>query len=509
MRLTARSRAVVASVIARVEPRASVRARPIARGVMIRDEGDLEDAGALGTSSDSDASDVARARRDRPTRTERRRRARFNSVKLECPACGQEIRSNALRMHLQKCARDLNAAVPSATWTKTNGGDVNEGARRALALATEANEAFETRVKRMCYRRRGEEDGERATPEACAAELGVPVDRVKMTLRRASLKIDLVRDETPLDVVFEDDEFLVVNKPPNLRFHPNHRFEGNSLLSRALHHLDGADATPYIVHRLDMDTSGVAVFVKKHSLVSDVARQLQEKTAKKTYLAVSVGVAPPECGDSFVVDAPIGDHGIVREARTVSFDSDGKEAKTTCEIVSKKSTTLFDIMDESVAAMTTPKGVSPAPAADAATSATAIAALVRVTPLTGRTHQIRVHLAHAGLPIVSDALYGPHLRWGAQNEEDIPKMIWSAAQLAACNSENPTQMHQLTPPDSRDAPEPYGKWGGALSIRRQALHAHKLELQHPETGETLLFRAKMPDDMRGVCEALGLETSEF
>ena len=109
---------------------------------------------------------------------------------------------------------------------------MNEGARRALALAMEANEAFETRVKRMCYRRRGEEDGERATPEACAAELGVPVDRVKMTLRRASLKIDLVRDETPLDVVFEDDEFLVVNKPPNLRFHPNHRFEGNSLLSR-------------------------------------------------------------------------------------------------------------------------------------------------------------------------------------------------------------------------------------------------------------------------------------
>ena len=364
MRLTARSRAVVASVIARVEPRASVRARPIARGVMIRDEGDLEDAGALGTSSDSDASDVARARRDGPTRTERRRRARFNSVKLECPACGQEIRSNALRMHLQKCARDLSAAVPSATWTKTNGGDVNEGARRALALATEANEAFETRVKRMCYRRRGEEDGERATPEACAAELGVPVDRVKMTLRRASLKIDLVRDETPLDVVFEDDEFLVVNKPPNLRFHPNHRFEGNSLLSRALHHLDGADATPYIVHRLDMDTSGVAVFVKKHSLVSDVARQFQEKTAKKTYLAVSVGVAPPECGDSFVVDAPIGDHGIVREARTVSFDSDGKEAKTTCEIVSKKSTTLFDIMDESVAAMTTPKAPGTRPAVE-------------------------------------------------------------------------------------------------------------------------------------------------
>ncbi|ABO97676.1 predicted protein, partial [Ostreococcus lucimarinus CCE9901] len=243
------------------------------------------------------------------------------------------------------------------------------------------------------------------------------------------LAIELVRDETPLDVVFENDEFLVVNKPPNLRFHPNHRFEGNSLLSRALHHMDGA--TPYIVHRLDMDTSGVAVFVKKQHLVANVAGQFQEKTAKKTYLAVSVGVVPPDCGDSFIVDAPIGDHGIVQEARTVDFSGEGKDARTTCEIIAR------------------------------ATPPAAVAALVRVTPLTGRTHQIRVHLAHAGLPIVSDALYGPHLRW-----------------------------------------KPYDDWGGALSIRRQALHAFNLELKHPETGESLTFQAKMPSDMRSVCDAL-------
>jgi 23S rRNA-/tRNA-specific pseudouridylate synthase len=118
-------------------------------------------------------------------------------------------------------------------------------------------------------------------------------------------------------------------------------------------------------------------------------------------------------------------------------------------------------------------------------------------------------LAHAGLPIVSDALYGPHLRWSAQSDEEKPKMVWSAAQLAACNSENPTQMHQLTPPDSRDAREPYDNWGGALSIRRQALHAFNLELKHPETGESLTFQAKMPSDMRSVCDALGLSTSDY
>jgi hypothetical protein len=87
--------------------------------------------------------------------------------------------------------------------------------------------------------------------------------------------------------------------------------------------------------------------------------------------------------------------------------------------------------------------------------------------------------------------------------------VWSAEQLAACASENPTQMHQLTPPDSRDAKEPWGQWGGALSIRRQALHAHRLELKHPVTGKTLTFQAPMPDDMRSVCDALGLDTSAF
>lgn len=456
------------------------------------------------STSDDDENDENDEGKRGPTRTERRRRARFASVKLGCPACGQEIRSNAFRMHLHKCAPDLLASVPANTWM--GDGDVNAGATRARELANEANEFFASEVKRMCYRRRDDEsDGERLSAKECAEALGVPTQRVKMTLRRESLAIELVRDETPLDVVFEDDEFLVVNKPPNLRFHPNHRFEGNSLLSRALHHLNGS--TPYIVHRLDMDTSGVAVFVKKPHLVADVAAQFQNKTAKKTYLAISVGVAPPGCSDSFIVDAPIGDHGIVREARNVDFTGEGKPARTTCEIVSQTKTTLFDIADESVAAMTTPKGVSSQQPSSAEPAA--IAALVRVLPLTGRTHQIRVHLAHAGLPIVSDSLYGPHIRWGAQSEDDVSKMVWSAAQLAACTSENPTQMHQLTPPASSELSNPYGEWGGPLSIRRQALHAFKLELTHPQTGKVLTFQAKMPSDMRGVCDALSLDCADY
>ena len=509
MRLvSARLAAVSARFVARARAgRPSVRRarRPRVAMALERDASALdayETSSGTASASASEGEDEGARAREGPSA--RRAAARARATPVECPACGQVVRSNALRMHLGKCARDVLEGVPRETWTR-------EGDLRAHEVATAVNDAFVEKVKKMCFRRREflvGEDEERMSAEECAEALGVPRERVKTTLRRASLAVELVRDEEPLDVVHEDEEFLVVNKPPNLRFHPNHRFEGNSLLSRALHHLKGE--TPYIVHRLDMDTSGVAVFVKKQSLVSDIAKQFHEKTARKTYLAVSVGVAPPGCGDNFVVDAPIGDHGIVREARTVDFSGAGKEARTICDIISRNSTSLFDISDENVAAATTPKGVSTTtPSADGAAMPSAISALVRVKPLTGRTHQIRVHLAHAGLPIVSDALYGPHIRWGAQSADAAEKLMWSASQLAACSSENPTQMHQLTPPDSRNAPLPSGDWGGALSIGRQALHAYRLELVHPVSGETLAFEAKMPNDMRQVCEALGLATMDY
>ena len=154
-----------------------------------------------------------------------------------------------------------------------------------------------------------------------AKDMRLPLHRVKGILRKASKAIPLVADSEPLDVVFEDEELLVVNKPPGLRFHPTHRFEGNSLLSRCLGHVrrskkknvhtndragDGDDPSdkngggdadaPRIVHRLDMDTSGVCLFVKDPSLVDGFARQFRGEQeaapfgrARKEYLALCVG----------------------------------------------------------------------------------------------------------------------------------------------------------------------------------------------------------------------------
>ena len=165
--------------------------------------------------------------------------------------------------------------------------------------------------------------GARMPVAEVAERMSLPPRRVKALLRRASKAIPLVADDAPLDVVFEDADLLVVNKPPGLRFHPTHRFEGNSLLSRCLGHVrrragegndderleDDADA-PRVVHRLDMDTSGVCLFVKDATLADGFARQFRDEReaapfarASKEYLALCVGHVPRPTrgGESAVV----------------------------------------------------------------------------------------------------------------------------------------------------------------------------------------------------------------
>ena len=143
---------------------------------------------------------------------------------MTCPACGQLVKAShrdQFREHLRKCAPDAVAAVAKEQW-------------RDVAAAVDAVEAHEAALledaRRLSYR-----DGRRA--RKWQPLLGTTPERVRSTLRRASRSGALVADPTPLDVIHEDDDVLVVNKPPGLRFHPTHRFEGNSLLSRAIAHV--------------------------------------------------------------------------------------------------------------------------------------------------------------------------------------------------------------------------------------------------------------------------------
>ena len=233
-------------------------------------------------------------------------------------------------------------------------------------------------------------------------------------------------------ILHEDAELLVTCKPPDLRAHPIHRFQGGSMLNRAAghaHRTSPGSPIPAVVHRLDQDTSGVMLFAKDRSLAGAISEQFAKKTVQKEYLAICLGT--PQAVH-FTVDAPIARHPVHAPARMLAIG--GKAARTKCTVIAYRP----------------PSGDRPG------------AALMRAAPETGRTHQIRLHLAAAGAPIVLDPFYlGPSLE-------------------VACGAHWP------------------------LAMTRQALHAASLSLRHPVSGQQLFFEAPLPEDMKHLGKCLGL-----
>jgi 23S rRNA-/tRNA-specific pseudouridylate synthase len=162
-----------------------------------------------------------------------------------------------------------------------------------------------------------------------------------------------------------------------------------------------------------------------------------------------------------------------------------KHAETVCAVLSETPFAAETRRDE-----TEKKNVAETLAEndDSRSASRLVAALVRARPLTGRTHQIRVHLAHASLPILSDPLYGPHVRWGG-----------------AAPAENRGDADAAFGGGGGGGGETETAWGGELWLGRQALHAQRLTVTHPRTLEKLVFDAPMPEDMRRACEALGVD----
>lgn len=175
-----------------------------------------------------------------------------------------------------------------------------------------------------------------------------------------------------IDVVYEDDDIIVVDKTAGKKTHPNRDFETDSLMNDVETYLK--DGHPYMVHRIDMETSGLVLIAKTPYLVPIFNRQLSSKTLHREYLAVVDLLKPiPQQGE---INLPIGqDPDDVRKRR---IDSNGLSALTEFEVVQKNE--HF--------------------------------ALLKLNLLTGRTHQLRVHLAHMGWPIVNDPLYNPNQKTG-------------------------------------------------------------------------------------------------
>ncbi len=247
-------------------------------------------------------------------------------------------------------------------------------------------------------------------------------------------KAELLAEEIPLAVLYEDEHLLAIDKPPGLVVHPavGHRSGTlvNALLFRSRSWGGPADR-PGLVHRLDKDTSGVLLVAKTDAAHASIARQMKARTMEKEYRAVVYGRPPVTKGR---VELRIGRDRLDRK-RMAASKTEGREA-----------TTLYELLGESHGAKA---GVS----------------LLACRLLTGRTHQIRVHLKAIHLPIVGDAVYGA-ARW---------KGIRDAELAAAC----------------RDFP-------------RQALHAHRLGLAHPATGVRMEIVAPVPADMCALLRAAGL-----
>jgi 23S rRNA pseudouridine1911/1915/1917 synthase len=246
--------------------------------------------------------------------------------------------------------------------------------------------------------------------------------RVEVELRVAE-PLAVEPEALPLRVLYEDEHLLAIDKPAGMVVHPAPGARRGTLVNALAHRLGalpgaGAPERPGIVHRLDRDTSGVLLVARTVAALEALARQFRERTVEKRYLAVVRGTLTPATGR---IDRPIGRH--PRERKRMSVRSRrGRAAITRWAVVERLPG----------------------------------ATVVRLAPETGRTHQLRVHLAAAGHPIVGDRVYG--------------------ARRAG-----------------RDA---------VPAFPRQALHAEEIGFTHPASGARLLVRAPLPPDIEDLIARL-------
>jgi 23S rRNA pseudouridine1911/1915/1917 synthase len=256
-------------------------------------------------------------------------------------------------------------------------------------------------------------------------------------------------ENIPLDIIYEDDDLIVVNKPAGLVVHPAAGHAAGTLVNAILAHCPhlnvGGVERPGIVHRLDSDTSGIIVVAKNDAAMRDLQAQFKSRRVHKTYLALVDGHVKPPRGK---IDAPIGRDPKHRQKMAVLTRGKAREAVTVYR-------TLAALGRPS----TTPLHGS---AQDASYT------LIEAEPQTGRTHQIRVHLAFLGFPVVADRIYG-----------------------------------SKTPRSSA------GKKENALGLTRQFLHAWKIEFTLPREGRAVSFTAPLPEDLREVLEELGFSIADL
>jgi len=266
-----------------------------------------------------------------------------------------------------------------------------------------------------------------------------PFEKIQISIIQ-SAPHEIVPEAIPLDIVYEDDYLLVVNKKAGMVVHPAFGHFTGTLVNALLAHCRNLSDvnTPYrpgIVHRLDKDTSGLLIVAKNDEVHRKLAEQFKEKSVSRCYVAVVWGKLPRRSGtvETFLKRSE-------KDRRKIRVAFEGKSAVTHFEVV----------------------------------EAFPLASLVHLRLETGRTHQIRVHLAHIGHPVFGDQTYGGR---GCQ----LGGLNRASAALAV-------ELLEMMP--------------------RQALHAKTLGFIHPKTGKAHLFDTELPLDMKNLLNRLHIAKQE-
>lgn len=263
-----------------------------------------------------------------------------------------------------------------------------------------------------------------------------PLDVVQVVMDRPRYEFEIVAQEIPLDIVYEDDAVLVVNKPAGMVVHPGHgNYDGTLVNALAWHfrsnpNYDVNDPRLGLVHRIDKDTSGLLVVAKTPDAKTHLGRQFFNKTTRREYVALVWGVPEP----SGTIATNIGRSPRDRLQMT-TFPLDGPEGK--------RAVTHYEVIEDF-----------------------GHVAAVKCVLETGRTHQIRVHMKSIGHPLFNDSRYG-----GDRVLRGVPSASYQAF-VSNC--------FDICP--------------------RQALHARTLGFVHPNTGEEMFFTSELPSDMQALME---------
>ena len=270
---------------------------------------------------------------------------------------------------------------------------------------------------------------QRLIDEGCVLFSGAPVKKSHKVVAGGTYTVDLpelreietLPQDIPLDVVFEDDDVIVVNKPRGMVVHPAPGHPDGTLVNALLFHCGGSlsgiggERRPGIVHRIDKDTSGLLIAAKNDAAHQALSAQLSDHSLARIYEAVVCGRVRDDRG---TVDAPIGRHPVDRKRQAVT-EKNSRPAVTHYEVIARYNGYTH----------------------------------VRCRLETGRTHQIRVHMAHIGHPLLGDLVYG------------------------------------------RKKPE--------KGLEGQCLHARCLRFRHPSTGEEIFLETELPDYFTAVLKKLG------